>query len=129
MSANRLRSGNDVGIDCPDEIDFSDLIAASRANAIWRVQGKVEDATKASGRLVRFNRSVRILPETATITNRGPTVIAERIRWNWRAGRFDTMLDANKTPIRVTLEWAQLDWATRVATGDPNGAWTKIVGK
>lgn len=122
MSANRRRSGDEPWVDCPGELTFEQFIERCAARPIVRVQGKVRSATKRAGRLVRFNRSVRVLVETAATNAAGhPYVRAERVRWDWREERFVP------TGRYHTLTWAQLDWVTWQVTGDPNGTWIKVL--
>ena len=128
VSANRLRSGNEPGVDCPFEITFTEFLTRAHTSPILRVQGKITDATKAKGRLVRFNRSVQVLPETAAINASGnPYVTAQRIRWNWRRQRFDLVFRKDGTPWMHTLTWSQLDYVTWQACGDPNNTWIKVL--
>ncbi len=128
MSANRIRSGNAPGIDCPTEITFDQFITAcAHDGCIVRAQGKIEDATKARGRLVRFNRSVLVDVTTADFNADGnPYVIATRVRWNWRAEQYDIVYRPDGTPWTHTLTWTQLDYVTWKASGDPNGTWIKV---
>lgn len=128
MSDNRRRSGNEPGRDCPTEVTFRQFMALVNSGlTILRVQGKIEDATKAKGRLVRFNRSVRIKPDTFAYNADGdPYVVAQRIRWDWRSGCFVDLLREDGTPWEHTLTWSQLDYITWQACGDPNGTWIKV---
>lgn len=123
MSENRRTTGNLPGIDCPGEITFAEFLEIAQANGgIMRVQGKVEDRTKKRGRLVRFNRSVLVLGDTAATNRQGhPYVKVERVRWNWRKQCFA------KTGKVFTVTWRLLDWVTTQACNDPNGTWMKVV--
>ncbi len=124
MSENRLRSGNEPGLDCPDEWTFTEFIRVCTRDPIMRVQGRVEIP---GFKLKRFNRSVRVLVNTARTVNGERMVTAERVRWNWRAKCFQTLTLADKiTPITMTLKWSRLDWVTTQACNDPNGTWVKV---
>lgn len=123
MSANRRRSGDVAGHDCPDEVTFSQFIELCGCDPIVRVQGKQRDPTRARGALVRFNRAVRVHTNTAT----GGVVHATRVEWNWRTQSWDLKLDKNGAPMMMIVTWSDLDWVTWTATGDPNGSWIKVV--
>jgi len=125
MSYNRRRTGEWPGIDCPEELTFVEFLQRTDDNPIVRVQGKVFKRTKESGRLVRFNLAVRVLSDTEMVNEHGVGVLAERVRWNWRAEKWETIIE-DGSPVIVTVTWAQLDYVSWVASGDPNGTWIKV---
>jgi hypothetical protein len=68
---------------------------------------------------VRFNRSVKVLVETA-VAGRWPKVKAERVRWNRVINAYVSIGET------MTLAWRDLDWVTPKASNDPNGTWIKV---
>jgi hypothetical protein len=102
------------------EITFAEFLDICRIGCAVRIQGKVESATKASGRLVRFNRAVLVDAESVRTTAAGhPTVRAERLQ-RTRDGGW------RRTGVFMTVSWKLLDWFTPQAGGDPNGTWVKV---
>jgi hypothetical protein len=110
MSSNRRHT--DV-----NELGWLDLMAACAQEPILRVQGRI--CVPNEGRMKRYNRSVRIHPETST-KGKNPTVQATRVRWSKKLAIW---LDTDET---MTLEWNTVDWLSWKATGDPNGTWCKV---
>ncbi len=119
MSANRRTTGDQPGLDCPVEITFEEFLDRCKLDPICRVQGHNPPETKAERRLVRFNRSVRVLTDTAEL-GRWPKVSMERVQWNKIIGEY--------VPIGETMVvfWRDLDWVTPQASNDPNGTWVKV---
>lgn len=122
MSDNRLRSGDIPGLDCPREITFEQFLVEGPSShlGVCRIQGHNVPPTKSRGRLVRWNRSVRVLPETAKF-GRWPSVTVRRVQWNCLIQDY---VDIGE-PMRVM--WRDLDWFTPQASNDPNGTWVKVV--
>lgn len=100
-----------------NELGWADLMAACSEAPILRVQGRV--AAPNQGRMKRFNRALRIHPETST-SGSNPTVQATRVKWNKKLGIW---IDLDEV---MTLEWTTVDWLSWRATGDPNGTWCKV---
>ena len=100
-----------------NELGWLDLMAACVEAPVLRVQGRV--AVPNEGRMKRFNRALRIHPETAT-SGRNPTVLATRVKWDKKLGIW---VDLDE---QMTLEWATVDWLSWRASGDPNGTWCKV---
>lgn len=111
MSKNRRHT------DIP-ELGWADFLAVCAHEPILRVQGRVRPGPY--GKLVRFNRSVLVDVNSATRTNQGPCVHAERVRWRQSLGIWRPF------DIQMCLEWRCLDWVTWKAIGDPNGTWLKV---
>lgn len=120
MSANRRTTGDEPGLDCPEEITFEQFLERCRLDPVCRVQGHNEPLTKGQRRLVRFNRAVRIIVDTAVGHGRWPKVIAMRVVWNRLLGEY---VDTGETMV---LMWRDLDWVTPQASNDPNGTWIKV---
>ena len=99
---------------------FEEFLARCAFDPICRVQGHHQPPTKKVGRLVRFNRSVRVLVHTAVDHGRWPKVEAMRIQWNRLLGGY---VDTGETMV---LMWRDLDWVTPQASNDPNGTWIKV---
>lgn len=100
-----------------NELGWLDLMAAANEAPILRVQGRV--AVPNQGRMKRFNRALRLHPETVKM-GKNPTVEATRVKWNKKLGIW---VDLEET---MTLNWATVDWLSWRATGDPNGTWCKV---
>lgn len=122
MSANRRTTGNEPGFDCPEEITFDEFLRRCTLDPICRVQGHHPPPTKRVGRLVRFNRAVQVLVDTAVASGRWPKVEAMRVQWNRLQGCYEP------TGETMTLMWRDLDWVTPQASNDPNGTWIKVKG-
>jgi hypothetical protein len=129
MSENRLRAGNTPGVDCPEELTFSEFLDIASVRPLLRAQGKSHDATRAFGRLTRFNRSVRVLVHTADLDMSNPCVTAQRVKWNWRKECYEDVRHPDGSLWMQLLTWSQLDYVTWEASGDPNGTWIKVVSR
>lgn len=116
MSANRRMTA-------VPEMTFSDFLERCRVQPIVRVQGKQEASTARNGRLVRFNRAVRVDPNRVK-TNRfgNPYIYVERVKWNRHEQCFVG------TGEWMTVTWRCLDWITWDMSHDPNGEWLKVTG-
>jgi len=101
-------------------IGWEDFVEWCRTAPVCRVQGKRTEATRGAGRLVRYNRAVRVLVHTAEGEGARRRVHAVRVRWDWRR-RVWVDLDE-----RMVLQWHELDWVTWKAAGDPNFTWLKV---
>ncbi len=100
-----------------NELGWLDLMAACRESPILRVQGR--QPIPNEGRMKRFNRALRIHPETCKGST-NPKVLATRVKWNKRLGLWQDL------PETMWLEWRTVDWLSWRATGDPNGTWCKV---
>ena len=115
MSANRRHNA-----DIP-ELTFGEFIRRATTHQLWRGQGKMPTPTRANGRLVRFNRAVRVDPKSARLDGvQGATVDVRRIRWDPALAEW---VDTAET---MRVSWKQLDWVTPQLGGDPNGTWLKV---
>lgn len=115
MSANRQHTEKD------ERISWGQFLMKCESEPICRVQGKRSGATRERGRLVRFNRAVRVHVHTASMSDEGPSVHVNRVRWDWRKKRW---IDLDQ---EFDVLWKNLDWVTWKATGDPNYTWKKVV--
>lgn len=120
MSADRRTTGNEPGLDCPAEITFEEFLARCMLDPICRIQGHNPPPTGQRRRLVRFNRAVRVLTDTAVKNDRWPKVEAARVAWNRLIGEY---VDTGET---MTVMWRDLDWVTPQASNNPNGTWIKV---
>lgn len=126
MSANRRTTGNEPGLDCPEEITFEEFLERCQLDPICRVQGHNPPPTGKIRRLVRFNRAVRVLVDTAVGHGRWPKVEAVRVEWNRFLSEYVPKLDSDGRPVMMTVMWRDLDWVTPQASNDPNGTWIKV---
>ena len=126
MSANRRTTGNEPGLDCPEEITFAEFLERCALDPICRVQGHNPPPTGKIRRLVRFNRAVEVQVHTAVSHGRWPKVEAIRVEWNRMLGEYVHQLDEDKRPVTMTVMWRDLDWVTPQASNDPNGTWIKV---
>ncbi len=101
------------------ELLFEEFLERCTTEPLCRVQGRVESKTRAAGRLVRFNRLVRVLPHTVSRGLKGPYVRVERMRFAGRLGYVPT-------GRFMTITWRNFDWVSWTIAGDPNGSWVKI---
>lgn len=120
MSDNRRTTGNVPGRDCPEEITFEEFLQRCALDPVCRVQGHNPPDTQSVRRLVRFNRAVRVLVDTAIDHGRWPKVEAMRVAWNRLLHEY---VDTGET---MTIYWRDLDWVTPQASNDPNGTWIKV---
>lgn len=102
------------------EIGFADFVEQCVDAPVCRVYGRVELATSETGRLVRFNRCVLVLPGTVCTRDGVPTVDALRLK-----RRRD---ESFVTGDPVTIRWEELRYVTWLtdAGRDPNGHWCKV---
>lgn len=114
MSANRN------GTLDPVEITWEEFLARCARKPVCRVQGRQNTATSHTGRLVRFNRSVEVLTNTAEGEGPRRRVHAERVRWCKKSRKFV------RIGQRMVVSWRELDWLTWRPTGDPNYSWLKV---
>lgn len=120
MSANRRTMGNNPGQDCPEETTFAEFIEQAKTDRYWRVQGHNRPLTGKTRGLVRFNRAVEVLTETAVTNGRWPQVDCARVEWNQFFGEYQ------RTGETMTVLWRDLDWITPQLSNDPNGTWIKV---
>jgi hypothetical protein len=102
------------------EIGFDDFVEQCLDAPVCRVYGRVELLTAEVGRLVRFNRTVLVIPQSKRLVDGLPAVDAFRLR-RQRDGSL-------KTLGMVTIRWEELRYVTWMtdAGRDPNGHWCKV---
>ena len=93
------------------ELGWADFMTACARDPLVRVEGQDTARTHECGRLVRFNRVVHILVDTARESSVGPRVHALRTR------RDGERLVATTT--RIEVRWEELDWVSWDPLRDP----------
>lgn len=120
MSADRVRTGSQPGVDCPAELTFEGCVAMADGYDV-RVHGRrgvVDDDHRRGDRVVRFNWAVRVHADTLRVIDGQLAVDATRL-----ARRGDVLVPTFDV---VTLTWRELDWMSW-RPKSPDGTWVKVL--